>query len=154
MQNGCNYSAGACYSPTGSDKIWVINFSFHQCAFACARKSRWLCYSSHSCQGNSPWLACLNLSLPLYPSFVLSLLSSLPFPSLPTILSVVDVVTVTIMVTVTWCSRQAATEPSGSAVWYYIKYWANFSPYNSSIAVIIQTPHKPWNTQRTNIMRR
>jgi hypothetical protein len=48
MQNGCDYSAGACYSPTGSDKICVLNLSFHQCALACGRISRRLCCGSHS----------------------------------------------------------------------------------------------------------
>jgi hypothetical protein len=48
MQNCCNYSAGVCYSPTGSDKIRIINFSFHQCAFTCAHLSCQLCCGSHS----------------------------------------------------------------------------------------------------------
>jgi hypothetical protein len=48
MQNGCDYSVGACYSPAGSDKIRVVDFSFHQGVFACACLSRRLCYGSHS----------------------------------------------------------------------------------------------------------
>jgi hypothetical protein len=48
MQNGCDYSVGACYSPTGSDKIQIIDFSFHQSAFTCVRLSRQLCCDSHS----------------------------------------------------------------------------------------------------------
>jgi hypothetical protein len=48
MQNGCDYSTGACYSPTGSDKIRFVNFSLHQSAFACAHLSHQLCCGSHS----------------------------------------------------------------------------------------------------------
>jgi hypothetical protein len=48
MQNGCDYSVGACYTPAGSDKIQVADFSFHQSAFACAHPSRQLCCGSHS----------------------------------------------------------------------------------------------------------
>jgi hypothetical protein len=48
MQNGCNYSAGVYYSPAGSDKICVVDFSLYQCAFACACPSRRLCGGGHS----------------------------------------------------------------------------------------------------------
>jgi hypothetical protein len=47
MQNGCNYSAGVCYSPAGSDKICVIDFSLYQHAFACAHLSHRLCGGGH-----------------------------------------------------------------------------------------------------------
>jgi hypothetical protein len=48
MQNNCDYPAGACYSPAGSDKICFVNFSLHQSAFACACLSHRLCCGSHS----------------------------------------------------------------------------------------------------------
>jgi hypothetical protein len=48
MQNSCDYSMGACYSPTGSDKIRFVDFSLHQTAFVCACLSRRLCCGSHS----------------------------------------------------------------------------------------------------------
>jgi hypothetical protein len=51
---------------------------------------------------------------------------------LPLSLLIVLVLTVTIMVTVTWCSRQSAAEPSGSAGRDYIEHWANLSPYSIS----------------------
>jgi hypothetical protein len=43
MQSGCDYSVGVCYSPAGSDKIHIVDFSMHQCAFTCVCPSHQLC---------------------------------------------------------------------------------------------------------------
>jgi hypothetical protein len=48
MRNGCDSSVGVCYSPARSDKIRVVDLSFHQSAFACVRLSCRRCCSSHS----------------------------------------------------------------------------------------------------------